>query len=231
MIKTKIDVAGIIASIVLAVVCVLVAVFGGKMLHRSTPAPAELVYTQPEKEIVVKEVEKYVEVEKKISSDLVEEKLRGMGFLVTGEYCFTGVMNHSSASRFFKSGIVVPFSESSYIASYDGVVSAGVDFAAVSVTKDESRGILTVCVPRASIYAIDIDPESFVLYSEKQSVFNPISVADYNDSLIELEANASAMAEEKGLLEKAEKNADAMIRNFVSGIWNDGEYSVSVVFE
>lgn len=228
MVKTKKDIIAIIAIVLLLGVCITLGVTRIGAVRDGIP---ERQIPQPQKETVIKEVPKYIEVEKTVTSEMIQEGVRDMGIMVTGEYCFTGVMNHSVANKFFKGSITVPFSESSYVASYDGFVSAGVNLTGVIVEKDDDAGTITVKAPKVDIYTVDIDPESFVLYSEKQSIFNPISVADYNDSLIELEANAEQKAIEKGLLEMAENNADQLIRSLIYTLVDMDKYRVIISFE
>ena len=189
------------------------------------PAPAETFAPQ----VIVEEREKIVEVERVISAEIMEDGLRDMGVLMTGEYSFTEVVSFSKVSQLW--GMELGFTESSYLCSYDGVVTAGVDLSALRVEKDEDTHIITVTRPAAAIQSIDIDPESFALHAEKISRLNPLSAADFNDSLRELENNAAARAVEKGLLTRADSNADKMIRQFVGGLADLSVYELRIVTE
>lgn len=121
--KTKKDRLYMIGSIVLAVVILVVAAFG--LLAKPKSAPAE---TSPVPETVIREVEKTVEVEKEITTEILHDGLRDMGILVTGEYYFTEVVS------FTKNGTFLGFPvRSGYIISYDGTVTAGIDFSGISV--------------------------------------------------------------------------------------------------
>ena len=133
-------------------------------------------------------------------------------------------MRFSSIKKLFS--IELGITESSYLASYDGVVSAGVDFSAIRLRRDEERGVITVELPAAQIRSVDIDPQSFQLYSEKTGLGNPVSAADFNSSLVELEASAREKALERGLLDKADENARRIIRNFIAGLVDTTRWSV-----
>ena len=173
---------------------------------RSVPEPA--ITTAPVKQTKkIVEVEKIIEVEKKISGDIIQDGLRDMGFLVTEEYYFTEVVSYSSVKKLFKT-IKLGITESSYLASYDGVISAGLDFEKISVEKNDEERIITIRLPKSEVKYMQIDPESFVLYSEKEGLGNKISLSDYNDSLIELEKNAEKKAVDRGLLKRADDNAN-----------------------
>ena len=170
------------------------------------------------------EVEKIVEVEKEITSSVIEDGLRDIGVLVTQEYYFTDVISFSSVKKLFR--VEVPFTETSYLASYDGVVTAGIDFGKVSVVKDDAAGKIVVTLPPAEILNVDVDPETFELYSERTGLGNPLSVEDFNDSIVTLESNVRQKALDKGLLVKADENARAVVRNFIAGLVDTGVYSV-----
>ena len=194
---------------------------------KSVPEPA--ITTAPVKQTKkIVEVEKIIEVEKKISGDIIQDGLRDMGFLVTEEYYFTEVVSYSSVKKLFKT-IKLGITESSYMASYDGVISAGLDFEKISVEKNDEERIITIRLPKSEVKYMQIDPESFVLYSEKEGLGNKISLSDYNDSLIELEKNAEKKAVDRGLLKRADDNAKLVISNFVNSLVDTSDYMVRYI--
>lgn len=215
-----------IAVFAVAILCVLVFGLSGRKSKTELP----VVTPRPTDRVVIKEVEKLVEVEKTVSVETVEEGLRDMGFLVTEEYYFTDVVSYSSIKKFLNTNIALGFTESGYLAAYSGTVSAGVDFSAVTVEKDENAGCLTVHIPKAVIQAVTIDPDSFQLYSEKVGLGNPISVADFNSSLVELENTARDKALERGILERAAEHGEKVIRGFAEGLAG-GDYTLRFVTE
>lgn len=214
---------------VFAVATLVVLIFG----LRSQPAgelslPEAVPHsTEPIVVTQVVEKEKLVEVEKTITSQILQDGLRDMGILVTQEYYFTEVIQSSSVKKLFKFDL--PMTETSYLATYDGVITAGIDLTKVQVNKNNDAKLITVSVPMAAIQNVDVDPNSFKLYSEKSGIGNPLSVADVNQSLVELENNARATALQKGLLEKADRNAEAVIRNFISSLVDTTQYRIQFV--
>ncbi len=219
----------LIGLIVLALTAIVVLVAVHAARGAAEPAVPLTVTPRPAQEVVVreKEVEKIVTVEKEISSAILTDGVRELGLLVTDEYYFTEVVSYSSIKKFWK--IDLGITESSYLASYDGVVRAGVDLAAASVEKDEESRRIVVTLPAAEITDVDIDPESFQLYSEKAGLGNPISAEDFNNSLVELEATAREKALARGVLERADENARALVRNVVGALCDLNEYTL--VFE
>lgn len=219
----------LIAVIVLAIAIVLIVGLSGRSSKAPSPAPTPIPTPQTTTKVLVKEVEKLVEVEKEISSEVIEDGLNDMGRLITEEYYFTEVVSFSSVKKFLKTDITLGFTESSYLASYEGTVSAGVDFSGIRVEKDDEAGRITVHIPKAEIYSISIDPNSFELYSEKTGIGNPLSIEDFNTSLVELESTAKSKALDRGLLDKADENARSVISNFVSSLTDSSAYSLKFV--
>lgn len=166
-----------------------------------------------------------IKEKKTIDVETIRDGLSDIGFLITQEYCFTEVVDFSSVKTFLN--IPLGFTESNYVAGYDGTVTAGIDFTKVSVDKNDDEKVITVHMPRAEIKNVDIDPDSFVLYSEKNGLGNPTSISDYNDSLTELENKAENKAISRGMLEKAEENARAVVKNFITGLAK--EYEVKFI--
>lgn len=224
--KTSIAYIVLIAAAVVAIICVVAFGLRGKESPAEIPAP--VVSAETTSKVVYKEVEKLVEVEKTITAGMIEEGIRNMGVLITGEYYFTEAVSFSSIKKLLNTNIELPFTESAYLVSYDGVVTAGIDFEAVRVEKTDEDRRVTVYIPEAEIRNIDIDPNSFRLYSEKSGIGNPISVSDFNRSLVELEDNARDRAIERGLLQQADENARLLIQNFVSGLVG-ANFSVKIV--
>lgn len=225
----------LIAAVVLAIIALFItwgvsrSRAAEKKAAEAAAAPAAVVNAQPDRIVVYEEVEveKLIEVEKTITGAIIQDGLNDMGFLVTQEYYFTEVTGFSSVKKLFN--IELKLTESGYLAGYDGAIYAGVDFTKINVLKDEDSKTVIITVPKAEIQSIEIDFDSFVLYSEKEGLGNPISVADYNQSMVELETTAREKAVSRGILDKAEENAETVIRNFVSGFVDTNEYSVTVI--
>ena len=217
--RTKLLVGLIV--LVLAAIVVLVIVYASGSGKSAAPAS---VTPRPAQGVVVreKEVEKIVTVEKEISAAILTDGVRDMGLLVTEEYFFTEVVSFSSIKTLW--GFDLGITESGYLASYDGVVRAGVDLTKASVSKDDENKLITVTLPPAAVTDVDIDPESFRLYSEKSGIGNPISAGDYNNSLIELEGTAKSKALDRGVLARADENARTLVRNMVGALCDLTEY-------
>ena len=213
----------LLAVIVVAILALLIwhAVAGGAEPAAQPVIPAE-GYTNTQRPV------KFVEVEKTISTEMISEKLNDVGLLVTEEYLFTEVVSYSSIKKLWN--IDLGFTETSYLAGYDGTVTAGIDFSQISVSKDDEQRKITVYLPRPQLLGVDIDPKSFRLYSEKEGLWNRLTVTDFNDSLIELEDNARAKAVEKGILERAGANARLVVENLIGSLVDTEEYGIITLY-
>ena len=211
-VKTYLKLAGV--GVALLAVAGGVGFFGAKKIF--------------ENRVVVETVEKEVFIEKEveITADIIAEELRDIGELATEEYEYTGVETFDEAKSF--KGFEIPFTQSKFIYSYDGTIKAGIDFTAIHVEKDDQKKQVIVTIPKSKILSSEIDESSFQLYDEKNSIFNPIGVGDVNDTVVNLKSNAEKKALEKGLLDRADKNAESLIRGFVKGSYGLKGYTVKV---
>ena len=115
-----------------------------------------------------------------------------------------------------------------YVYSYDGVVNAGIDFTAIEVEKNDSSKVITVTIPDSYIIDAVIDYDRFEVYDEKNSMFNKISLEDVKETQNDLIETAKAKALEKGILEKADKNAFDLITGFVKNFAGLKDYHVKI---
>ncbi len=165
-----------------------------------------------------------------ITGEIIRSGLSDIGELATEEYGFTQVETYDStkSAQLFNVTFDLPLTRTKFIYSYDGVIKAGVDFAEVEVEKDDLKRLITVRLPKSHILSSEIDYDSFELYDEQTSIFNPISVRDVNDTNRAMLRAAEKDALAKGLLEKADKNAETLIKNFLRGGYDVREYAIRV---
>lgn len=194
------------------------------------PQPLPTATPRPAPKVVVEEkvVETIVEVQHQVTAEELSAGLNEMGQLITAEYYFTAVASASTQLAPIL-GIKLGFTESSFLAGYDGVITAGIDFSLIRVEKDEEKGRVTVTMPAAVIFNVDIDPDSFQLYNETSSIFTDITAEDYNNALLELEATEREKALARGILDNADENARKLVRSFIGSLLDPAEYDVEFV--
>lgn len=171
----------------------------------------------------IKEKEKKDKVVISVSTDTIQDGLANMGVLITQEYYFTQVEKYTKEKTFLK----FITSSSEFMYSYDGAVMAGIDFEKIKIKTDEDRKIITVDMPDSEIQAVTIDKDTFKIYSEKDSLWNPLKLEDYNISLVEFEDAAKEKAIASGILGRSDEQARNLVREFISSLPNTGEYTIS----
>ena len=171
----------------------------------------------------IKEKEKKDRAVITVNTKTIQDGLVNMGFLVTQEYYFTQVETYSKDKNIL---FVIP-TTSGFTYSYDGAVMAGVDFAQIKIETDADRKFITVKMPASEIQAVTIDKDTFKIYSEKDSLWNPLKLEDYNISLVEFENAAKDKAVASGILERSDEQARNLVREFIASLPNTGEYTIS----
>lgn len=123
-------------------------------------------------------------------------------------------------------GLNLPFTQSKYIYSYRVAIKAGYDFSQIEWSVNRKENVINVKLPEVKILSSEIDPDSFKIYHEAESVFNRISLTDNNDALKMLRENAVNSAIENGLYENARTNAELLISAFLRADYPEDKYSI-----
>lgn len=169
-------------------------------------------------------IEKTVE----LSGETIQSKMASIGKLATAEYTYTHV-EHFDSSRTI-GDFKIPLTKSSFIYSYDGSITAGIDFSKIKVEKNNSKKSISIILPAPEIISSEIDQNSFKLYDEKKNIFNPINVTDVVSSISDLQTTEEQNAIDKGLLDKAKSNATTLIDNYMTS-FDIPKYTINISFE
>ena len=145
-------------------------------------------------------------------------------------YLTTGKLTIPGTKIQFKD-ITIPGTKSYFIYSYDGKIMAGVDFESVAVIKDDESRSIRIILPEVRIISSSVDPESFKLYDEKNSIFNRYGVEEVADSFADMLKTEEDKAKKDGLLIEARDNARLLVENFVRAGYNVGDYSIQVIYD
>lgn len=178
---------------------------------------------------VVREVEKIIEKKAEISGETIRYSMANIGKLCTAEYSYTHVERVDSTKEIY--GFDIPFTSTKFIYSYDGNVMAGLDFTKIEIYKDDKIKRITVKLPDVEIMSSEVYQDSFQLYDEKNSIFNPIGVTGVADSFANLKNSEVQKAIDKGLLDRARENAIVLVENFMHGSYDIRGYDIEVVFD
>ena len=207
-----------IVVILIAVIAMLVILTDYKKNANSEPSLADIAAT----ESTVKKSPAKVIVT--VNTETIREGIANMGTLITQEYYFTQV------EKYTKEKTIMKFitSSSEFLYSYDGAVTAGVDFEKIAISKDDDAKTITIDIPDSEIFSVNIDKDTFKIYSEKDSLWNPLKLEDYNTSLAKFEAAAKEKALANGILEKSDAQAKTIIENFVNSLPEASKYQIEI---
>lgn len=146
-----------------------------------------------------------------IDSASLSASLNDVQQLVTVEYDYTNMAIYDSSKQI--NGWNIPFTNSKFILTYDGVIKAGLDFSALQIEVNEK--VITVTLPEPIIIAHEIDENSVQIMDEKYSIFNMVKVDDYTQFKKDQQAIMEEKALAKGLLEKARENGKDVIESMI----------------
>lgn len=160
-----------------------------------------------------------------ISSRTVRFGLENVGKLITQSGYFTNVQVIENSIDL--KGWKIPFTTTKCIFSYDGIVTAGMDFTEIDVDTNPLTKEIHVTLPEVQIFSVDVDQDSMEIYDESKSIFTPLSLNDMNIAYQELEEEVRAQAIENGILENAKANAITLVQNMISSSFDTSEYTFS----
>ena len=156
-----------------------------------------------------------------------DSETTNIGFEDIGElatqaaYC-TEVSTIEGARDLF--GVIIPFTESKYIYSYDVVIRAGLDF--TEIEWEERNDRIEVRLPEIRILSSEIDLDSFKVYHEDESIFRQVTLEENNEALRTLQQTAEQDAIANGLLENARNNAETILTGFFASAYDMNVYAI-----
>ena len=147
--------------------------------------------------------------------DNLKASIEDIGDLVTVEYNYTDILTYKDSLTLMD--MKIPFTDKSYIIKYNGYIKAGIDLSK-AVVKDVSDTKVELEVPKATITDSVLDEKSMVILDQKNNIFNPLDLGDYQETL-KKELNARELkAKKDGILERAQANADKLLRKLLEGL-------------
>ncbi len=152
--------------------------------------------------------------ESDVTSTTILNSFEDVAELATQEYSFSGVGQFSDSGYSFF-GWDVPFTGKSFLVTYRGVVTAGIDFGKVDVRVDDDAQIITVRAVAPAVLSAAIDPNSVDQYDQSFNPINQLSVDDVTTFLAQATDSHRQEAIDGGLLERAEQQAELLLMNQV----------------
>lgn len=164
-----------------------------------------------------------VKKSKSITEATLAEKLKPIAELSSYEYEYTTMGKYESFTDFY--GWKVPFTTSKFIVVYDGVIKAGFNFEDLKIKVEDKN--IEIIIPQIQITSHEIKFDSLEVYDEQKSIFNPISITDFNSFYADNSKTMENKVIASGLFGKAKINAISIIENFVTTLVGD-EYTVTI---
>ena len=170
-------------------------------------------------EIVEVEVPVEVEAPKpEITIEYVDKKLENLGELATAEMTYNGLYSIVEGN--------IPFiTQKGFSMTYEAQVKAGIDVSAIEVEVTDKEVVVTL--PAAEIQTSYVNPESIQFYDEKMALFNWTEKTDVTEAITSAEADVKEKADLDGLLERASKQAEYIVK----GLLEDAVGDLKVVVE
>ena len=167
----------------ISIVCV-VALFISLNSHRQ--AQKEMQEQLERQNLVIDSLEKKqgekVDTSKSIpviTSETLKSQLNSLQELVTQEYIYTNADKRTDNAKWLF-GWTRPFSDTSLVLTYDGVIKAGINMNEVQIDINEDTRTITVTLPDSKIMDNNIPQESITVVEVKNGLFNEINFDDYN---------------------------------------------------
>ncbi len=148
-----------------------------------------------------------------ITTDTVVQMVNQIGELASIEYNYQTVGKFENTKEI--GGLSIPFTQKDFLAVYDGRIKAGIDLNAIEIVVDNDNQVVTLNMPKAIFISHETFEDSFEIYDQNSSIFNPISPEDSNILKLEQKNELEDKLVEEGFLEAAQENGEKVIDLFL----------------
>ena len=150
----------------------------------------------------------------KITNETIGVQVKELKELATIQYKYKEVASREDWNTFFN--IKLPFTKSSFIVTYTGVLKIGIDLSETKVEVDNANKTIKVTLPESKVLSNELDMKSLKVYDEKTSIFNPVKVDDYAEFTESGKENAEAGARESDVFEQSKEVAKKVITDLLN---------------
>lgn len=157
-----------------------------------------------------------------ITDTTIKNSLNAISELATADYHYTKVGKFSNSLKF--SGWTIPFTQKSFLITYEGDVKAGYDLTQAKIAIRGKK--ITITLPAVKVIANTIDENTIKVYDETNNIFNSIKITDYKSFALKQKSKAKSEAIKNGLYTKAYKQVQTLITAQVNALNKD--YSVTI---
>ena len=150
----------------------------------------------------------------KITNETIGVQIKEIKEMSTIQYKYKQLASREDWNTLFN--IKLPFTKSSFILIYTGVLKLGIDFAETKIEVDEGSKTIKVTLPESKVLSNEIDMKSIKVYDETNSIFNPVKIDDYAQFTQSGKENAEADARESGVFEQSKEVAKKIITELLN---------------
>lgn len=163
-----------------------------------------------------------------ISQAVLQERLESIGELATMQYYYTDMGKYDSSKTI--GDMKVPFTTTSFIITYDGIIKAGINLEEAEYIIDNKN--ITIKIPKSRVLSHEIIEDTTVVYDEKYSIFNGLNVTDVTNFQTEQKAVMEQKALDSGICQEADTKAAELIKSICSTLVENQrdkeEYKITV---
>lgn len=164
--------------------------------------------------------------ENRLSGQEIQHTLMNISTLNSAEYHYTHVESYDSGNRKLWDKFEIPHSNSEGVYSYDGRITAGIDFSQIEVNIDKKKKSIIISLPKSEITGSELDTGSLKSYYEKNNLFSPMTTAAFSNMIEDIKKEEEEKAKTNGLLTWADNNAQDLIRNFIESTYDTESYEI-----
>ncbi|MCB2289124.1 DUF4230 domain-containing protein [Clostridium sp. CS001] len=162
--------------------------------------------------------------DKAITSNTITERLSKISELSTSKYSYTNVLSIKDSRKF--KDFSIPFTEKSFLVKYSGYVKAGVDLNDIDVIINEKT--VTLSLKKAKIFDHVINTDDLLVYDEKSSMFNKLSMQDMIYEISNEKGKVEVDLLKTGFLDEANTNAKLLLQGILLDM---GFQNVIIIFK
>lgn len=156
---------------------------------------------------------------------VLQNRLDKISELSTVSYSYTDITKHQKTETFY--GYKIPFSTSTILLRYSGVIKAGVDLHQARIEVVDTT--VTFLLPQPTILSHSVDPSSIKILNQSNGIFSSIKISDFQAFCTAHQDSMETVALASGLLTRAAENTtDAM--DLVAAPLRDMGYHVEIRF-
>lgn len=154
---------------------------------------------------------------------VIEKKVNSIAELSTIEYYYTTLAKYENYKDFY--GWKIPLTTTKFFITYDGVIKAGIDLSKVKVSIVGKTVLIEI--PKATVLSHEVKYDTMQIVDETYSIFNRITITDYNNFMLNEAKTMVTKAANDGLFQKAQQNAIRIIQDLIEPLIPENyDYSI-----